>query len=367
MSFTFENARAGDRAELLASLLAAFKTNDANHPAFDALYPDLFHDTDGAMGCHRIIRENGKIRACVGRYPMDVRIGACRVRVYGIGQVSCAPELRGGGRMTALLNDVCAEMDASDAGLAWLSGWRPRYATFGWEAVGTNLNSYIDKKTLPEAPSGWSVAELDASQLETLDALSRSASVLDETSAQTRTERMMRGGKCHRVFKASRGAEVKAMCVMQAGEGADLLEWAGDNDGIRAIIAHVLKTQKGVSVTYSPIDCAARMFWDLASGFNASLTMLRICNFKALMKSYAPILEKRIPAGKGITLTIRENNARASIGAPGGDALTLGRLEMTRLLFGPVAPSLTADLPDSLRWLDQVFPLPFILPNLSHV
>ena len=366
MPFTLENARAGDRAELLDYLQNAFLTNDPNHARFEALYPDLFHATDEAMARHRIIREDGKIRACVGWYPMDVRVGACKVRVYGIGQVSCAPELRKGGRMTALLSDVCAKMDASGAPLAWLSGWRPRYANFGWEAVGTNLHSSIDKRSLPEPEPGWRVEEIDASQLGTLDALSRTASAFEETSAEIRLERMTRGGKQHRVFKASRDNDVKAMCVMQAGEGADLYEWAGDNAGIHAIIAHVLKTQKNVSVTYSPIDSAARMFWDYASTFNSSLTMLRICDFGALIKSYAPILEKRIPAGKGITLEI-EGGASVKIGVPTGDKITLNRLKMTRLIFGPVAPSLAFNLKDNLRWLDQVFPLPFILPNLSHV
>ena len=366
MSYTLSNARASDHDELLAYLLDAFKTNDPNHPAFDALYPDLFHATDSAMTRHRIIREDGKIRACVGWYPMRVAMGEITVDVFGIGQVSCAPSLRGGGRMTNLLEDVCARMDKSGAALSWLGGRRDRYAHFGWESAGSNFHSWLDSRSVGEPPAGWTVKQIDPAATPAAWSIRERAAVREKITRPLWLERMMRGGKPHRVFLAWRGDRKTpdAMCVAQAEGSNDLLEWAGDNDGIRAILAHILKTQNHISVTYAPksADPAAELFWNSASGNSASLSSLRILDLDVLLKSYEPWILKRKPASAAVKLAITS-------GAPviSNTALALDRLTMTRLLFGPLPPSHVIDLPPRLRWLDQVFPLPFILPPSSHV
>ena len=369
MKHTLEDARAADRAELLDYLQGAFKTNDPNHARFEALYPDLFDATDEAMGRHRVIRENGKIRACVGWYPMRVRVGACEADVYGIGQVSCDPALRGGGRMTALMGDVCEKMERSGAGLAWLSGRRDRYAHFGFEVAGSNLVSGMDARSVGEPGPGWSVEQVDASQLARFWALRNRAAVCEDVPPEKWSTRLTRGGKPHRVFLASRGKDAEAMCVAEADGKDNLHEWAGSAAGLHAIIAHLLKTQPGVKAAYAPgqVDPAARMFWDRAAWSNAALSSLRILNLGALLKGYAPWLAQRVPKGAGVMLRIDENNDAAQLGAPSGDTLALDRLTMTRLMFGPSAPSSVVALPEKSRWLDSVFPLPFLLPNLSHV
>ena len=358
--YKLETATAADRAELLAYLQNAFLTNDPNHPKFETLYPDLFAATDASMANHRIIREDGKIVACVGYYPMKVRVGECAMTVYGIGQVSCKPELRGGGRMTELMNDVCDKMDASGAELAWLSGRRDRYSRFGFESAGTNFHSWIDARSVGEAEPGWVVEQVQASQIERFDALRRSAAVYEDAPLQIWFERLMRGGKPQRIFVASRKGKKKvgAYCLAQAEGGQNVYEWAGENAGIRAILAHIAKTQGNIAVTYAPesTDPAARVFWNASSGISTSVSMLRICNLDALMKAYAPVLEKRGTNPADVAKALK--------------SLKLDRLMLTRLVFGPVAPSVLlsgqAKEPVS-RWLDQIFPLPFILPNLSHV
>jgi len=356
---SISTATAADRAELLAYLQNAFKTNDPNHPPFETLYPDLFAATDEAMSNHRIIREDGRIVACVGYYPMKLRVGECRMTVYGIGQVSCVPELRGGGRMTALMNDVCARMDASGAPLAWLSGRRDRYSRFGFESAGTNFNSWLDARSIGEAEPGvWRVMQVQASSISLFDNLRRNAAVYEDTPLRIWFERLMRGGRPHRIFIARHetgNPDVGAYCLAQAEGGNTLCEWSGSNDGIHAILAHMLKSQNGVSVTYAPesTDPAARVFWNSATGSGIHTAMLRICDLDALLKAYAPVLEKR-----------GTNPADVSKGL---DSLALDRLTLTRLVFGPLAPSQVVPLPAGLRWLDQIFPLPFLLPNLSHV
>ena len=367
-NFTLEDARAADRPELLDFLHDAFKGDNPNHLRFEALYPDMLQPTDAGMAPHRITRHEGKICACVGWYPMKVRVGECVVDVYGIGQVSCAPALRGGGRMTALLNDVCEKMEKSGAGLSWLGGRRDRYAHFGWDVAGSNAATGMSAKSAGEPAAGWNVEQVEASHIARFWPLINRAAVSEEVSPETWIARLSRCGKRHRVFVASRGKDVEAVCVAQSESGNNLVEWAGDTAGIHAICAHLLKSQRNVYATYSPaVDPAADMFWRCGEWCSAPMANLRILNLAALLKSYAPWLEKRVPAGAGVLLKINENSDTAQLGAANGDLIAFDRLKMVRLMFGPIAPSVVAGLPDKLRWLDQVFPLPFLLPPLSHV
>jgi len=123
-----------------------------------------------------------------------------------------------------------------------------------------------------------------------------------------------------------------------------------------------------VRVEYAPdcVDPAANVFWNAADWCGASVACLRILNLAVLLKSYAPWLEKRVPKGAGVRLMIEGGDA-AQLGVASGEELPLDRLTMTRVVFGPLAPSAVVALPEKLRWLDQVFPLPFMLPQLSHV
>jgi len=368
-TFLLEDARAADRAELLEFLHSAFKTNDANHPRFEAIYPDFFFTaTEETMARHRVIRHEGRICACVGWYPMRVRVGENNVDVFGIGQVSCDPALRGGGRMTALLDDVCAKMDASGAGLSWLGGRRDRYAHFGWDLAGANLMSGMDARSVAKPEPGWRVEQTDPAQLARFWPLRNRAAISEDVPPETWLARMMRGGKLHRVFLASRGKDAGAFCVAQAAGGGDsLMEWAGETAGIHAIVSHLLASgQKGVNVAYSPaLDPAAQFFWNSAGWSSAPMSNLRVLNLGALFKGYAPWLAEHLPPGVGVNLSIRDGGS-AQLGN-GGPTLELDRLTMARFLFGPSKPSVVAALPSELRWLDQVFPLPFLLPPLSSV
>ncbi len=139
-----ERATARDRAELLAFLLGVFRAGRPDHPPFEDIYPDLFLEDDEVLGRHAVIRENGRIAACVGTYLIPMQVGGCRVVTAGVGQVATAPEARGKGYMTALLRhelDRCREEGAS---VAWLGGRRDRYSHFGFDCAGLAFDYRFD-------------------------------------------------------------------------------------------------------------------------------------------------------------------------------------------------------------------------------
>ena len=97
-----EYATLADRDELLAFLLGVFRRQRPDHPPFEALYPDLFQD-EATIGCHAVIRDAGRIVACVGAYPIPLRVAGLDIPTAGFGQVATSPDHLGRGYMTALM------------------------------------------------------------------------------------------------------------------------------------------------------------------------------------------------------------------------------------------------------------------------
>lgn len=371
-AFSLEVARSQDRDELLALLLRAFRVDNPQHPPFETLYPDLFAANDIAMGRHRIIREQGRITACVGAYPMEVRLGPCTVRTVGIGQVSCDPEARGGGRMTALLTATVDALPASGCAISWLGGRRDRYARFGWDLAGTTVQCTMDARSVGPTPDGWTVAAQVPEHAPSTELwrLRGTQPIREEVSREGWHAKLARGKSllwtAHR-----RGAadEVRAFAVIRE-DGNNLQEWGGDLEGLHAIVAEAIARHGMARVVYQPgLDPAATWFHAHSAGESGALSNLLVIRLDATLEAFAPILRERLPHGHGVRLGMTLPGASpewAGLGT-GGDALVLDRCTMARFLFGPLAPSVLLDLPGHQRWLDQVFPLPFLLPATAHV
>ena len=95
-------ATTSDREELLDFLFRVFGRNAPNHKRFEVLYPDLFITSDDRISDHLLVRKDGKIVACVGAYPMTVRIAGCDIPGAGVGQVATDYDYTGRGYMSQL-------------------------------------------------------------------------------------------------------------------------------------------------------------------------------------------------------------------------------------------------------------------------
>jgi predicted N-acetyltransferase YhbS len=371
IEYAIDAARAADRDELLDFLLTAFRVNAPQHPPFDALYPDLFGANDAAMGRHLVIREGGRIAACVGAYPMDVRIGPCSVRVAGIGQVACAPDRRGGGRMTALLDAAVARLPDERCALSWLSGRRDRYARFGWELAGAALRLGMDARSVGAAPAGWSIECLSSqdSLADNVWQLRMAQPILEELPLGRWLVKLQRG-QTHVWVARREGSHDAAAFAVARQDGSSLQEWGGDTGGLHAIAAAAVARYGGLSVTCLPgTDPSAALFWSIAVWSSGALSNLLVVDLAATLAAYAPLVHERLPPGVGAMLVMTRQDREVghfSLGN-GGERIVLDRCLMARLLFGPTPPSALLGLPPRLRWLDQVFPLPFLLPADSHV
>lgn len=375
-----EQARPADRAELLDLLHRVFFNSDPKHPRFERLYPDLFVSEEEPLRRHLVVRREGCIVACVGSYPIELALGPCRVRLAGIGQVATAPEARGSGLMTALMQATTERLASEGFALSWLAGRRDGYARFGWEKAGAELHLQLDAHSIGQPPTGWRVetrtaAECAGAGAAAFDAAWSLREAHPVRALCSRADWLQRLGRGETVIGVARHADGRAAFALLRREWNMLHEWGGDPDGIRALATHFVPQTGRLQINLTPsLDPLAATFWSMSVDAGMSMGNLMVLDLPALLAAYEPWLEKRVPAGCAARLIMTANGHPAGNAAligkrVGGEPeeLTLDRLALARLLFGPVSPSGWVGLPSSLAWLGTVLPLPLFVPGTFHV
>lgn len=366
-----ERATKTDFAELMDLMAAAFRTDSPDHPRFEDLLPDLYQSTEEHMRRHFIVRDGGRIVSSVGVYPMDLQVGGIRLRVAGVGGVSTAASHRGQGLMSAIMKAVREGIVAEGYALSWLSGLRDRYAHFGWEKAGSDIELRISK--IPSASgAGWRVTTWESGG--SLAAMGKAreglaaCGVCDDDAYRLKLSRL--GVE---VSEAARGGEFAYLVINRRDKF--LAEWGGAVEGVRALVECVLIETQPLTVRLPPLrDAYTDMFLALGGQPGAGMDNLAVFDLPALMRLYEPYLAGVWPRGKSLRLvmepgsdvTLSEGRV-AGRAMPAAPELRLSTLKTASFLFGPLRPSLLLDLLAGLKWLDPVFPLPFHVPSLWRV
>ena len=134
MSTAISRLHAEDFEEALDVLNLAF--GKAPPRDFEAILPALYRRGEEEMSWNFALRENGRIRAIVGLFPLAYRWGGATLRVAGIGGVSCHPHARGRGYMQQLMAHCVQAAPEEGFHLSWLGGQRQRYGYSGYEKCG---------------------------------------------------------------------------------------------------------------------------------------------------------------------------------------------------------------------------------------
>lgn len=252
-----EYATRADREELLAFLLAVFREGNPNHLLFEDIYPDLFLPDDEILGRHALIREDGKIVACVGTYPVLMQNSGRRILTAGVGQVATLRKARGKGYMSLLLNNELNRCREEGVAYAWLGGRRDRYAHFGFDCAGCNIEYRCDASSLRKIARARTVTCADA----TLPgAISDSMMALREKTcnsaivpADTYRLQMKRAGfkfEVYASFKA--GEEAPDAWAVVDTDGKRIEDWCGSLEGRLEILHEAAGKLGGVSRIESP-------------------------------------------------------------------------------------------------------------------
>jgi predicted acetyltransferase len=121
---------------------------------FERHLPHLYRPTEKACQWAYVVVEDGAIRSHVGVYPIESVTAGLPLAIGGIGAVSTAPEARGKGYMTRLLDHAIEEMRRIGYPASWLGGDRQRYNTFGWENASPVYDLLFTQRSM-----GWRAGE----------------------------------------------------------------------------------------------------------------------------------------------------------------------------------------------------------------
>ena len=331
-----EHATARDRRELLDFLLGVFRAARPDHPPFEDIYPDLFLEDDEVLGRHAVIREEGRIVACVGTYLIPAQLGGCQVMTAGVGQVATAPAARGKGYMTALLNHELDRCRAEGAAIAWLGGRRDRYAPFGFDCAGLSVDYTADSHALRDIPRTRTVRHADplADGALTPEIFRQRALHADTAIVPYETYRlqMTRFGFQFEIWSAQpAGAnESDAWAVVNAKNNR-VEEWWGTADGRMEILSAYCAERGRVARNESPADQEMNdLLREHCFVWGPRSRSLAVLDAPRLLAALAPY----VPAG----FRLPED--------------TTPRPALTRLLMGPGRDAAC---------------LPFYMPDIFHV
>lgn len=115
---------------------------------FKELLPKLYDNRPHLAPYHFITKEDDRIKAMVGAFPLDLNVANTSLKGFGIGTVSVHPYSRGKGYMKQLMKNALDFMIDEQADFAVLSGQRQRYEYFGFTPTGCHMCFNIDKVNL---------------------------------------------------------------------------------------------------------------------------------------------------------------------------------------------------------------------------
>lgn len=146
MDYKIERLTANDYDELLNMLNTVFHKPADN--TFDMFLPVMWERDDKHMSKHIAIKENGKISAVAGIYPLPAKVHGEDIVFSTIGNVATLPECGGRGMMTCLMTEALKEAKRMGIDVARLGGNRQRYNRFGFERAGVDYMFILEPKNV---------------------------------------------------------------------------------------------------------------------------------------------------------------------------------------------------------------------------
>ena len=137
MDYEIKRADTADYAELIRFAEMVFSVD------FSKVRPNLYHGHPDQAEYHLLVTEGDQIKALVGSFPLELRIGGMPLKLRGIGTVSVHPDSRGKGYMKLLMKRQIDEAIADHTDLMFLGGQRQRYGYFGFERGVTEISFHV--------------------------------------------------------------------------------------------------------------------------------------------------------------------------------------------------------------------------------
>lgn len=374
-----------DYDELIAFSNRAF--GKIQERRFEQILPALYQPTERRMKCNYAIRQNGAMMANVGLFPITWHIGGETLRIGGIGGVAVAPECRGQGLMQKILTHLVELMPQEEFALSYLGGQRQRYRYFGWEVAGVLPRAEVRADNLrhhfsadAQCPITLQPLSNDPQEIATLHRMYERQFSHCERPADQFVHFLRSWGNRSMVGRDRGGKIVGYVIVHYAGKS--LFELTADDPQmalqiIRAAMKEAMEPSIMIDLdsVSSPIRHAIGAMAERVSLHPSG--NWQIFDWPAVVGA---LLKARCSMGSlphGSVVIGVENQAKAfrlSVDSKGAACETTQEKPdlqaeatlLTRILFGPLPPSMVMDLP-AAAILEAWCPLPLAVPHQDHV
>lgn len=344
---------------------------------FERHLPHIYRPTKKACERAYVVVEDGEIRSHVGVYPIESVTAGLPLSIGGIGAVSTAPEARGKGYMTRLLDHAIDEMRRLGYPLSWLVGDRQRYNTFGWEKASRVYDLAFTQRSMEWTP----VEPLDLKEVYADEALETIRRYYQEPACHTvRPDLEIQMQKAdHRFWIAEDGYAVLAGQDREHIQIRELVSASGrEINMIQALMDwnHSSRANWPLSMWDKARLCRLLPY---AAGWQQGYSgMYRVNDLTALLEAMKPHLTERATALRNFSVTLaleeRDRTTTTTLTVEDGEVdvspgnedaqVALSPISTARLLIGgPPVPEAEA-LPEGFK---AMLPVPVYVLPLDYV
>lgn len=356
---------------------------DAEQPSMGQAFPFIFseaedHHSFGAF------QDDGKLLAFMGLVPWIFRVGDARLRVFSLGSVCTAPEARGQGLASDILQAVYRHIGEAGASLLFVSGGRSLYTRTGCVPFGRVRRYGIDPQAARAiAAAGGGTEQLREMAPADLFDVHQVASGRDvaydysarEMSALIKAESFASCVKMnHRALVAETDGAVTAFAVVgvprDPQKNGRVIEFGGSPAIVTRLAAEAVIRYRMAGLDVH-VPWHEREWDDCLSGFGlpgeegSSSGTIKVVDGGALLGQLRPWLESRQAGGaQGLRLT-RADDGHWLLGSEGGASAALTDAELVRLLFDYADADTDGDQPtwpEGAERYRELFPAPLPYP-----
>lgn len=359
-----------DHEELIDLLNVVFTRKNGRPMDFCAELPKMAKPE--LARCHIGIREDGRLRAVLGVYPIPTNVCGTPMLFSTVGNVATHWDYEGRGYMGMLMKEAMAELARIGADVSRLGGQRQRYNRYGYENSAISYEFTVSGhnilRTFPEFHSDLCFTKIekqDTQAIAAADAFYRKKRIhveRDDPYAYMTAWRNI-------PYLATRPDGTPVGYLSCGADGGGISEFgAMDTDTeLELLCAWQKKVERNISFSTAPDQTALnRRVGSMSDATRLSSPChFKIINWEKLLgallrekNTYAALpngtLTVEIADYGPLALTVEGANTNCERTDAKAD-LTLDRLTATRFFFGLLPPeSIAPSLPLATAW----FPLP---------
>jgi len=376
-----------DYDEWLYVLNTVFTKQNKREMDFEKELPKMCVRDDYHMNMHLAVKEDGKICALLGVYPIRLKVGNTELLFSTVGNVATLPEHEGKGYMRALMEEAMRELERIGADGSRLMGARQRYNRYGYETCGIAYHFQINDFTTKyccESNEKIEFKEISYEDEKELTYIKNLREKMPVHSIRAYDETNRGDYDALRAF----GNKIY-IATDEKGKMIGYLSVSGDEAGIADICTEDFETYKtliyswqkrvGGRIYFSSLATSyeeVKYFSKVCSGMSvASPSHFKIVNFDKVADALIKIKKESgafLPEGESVIeitdwgkLLICNKNGEAYCEKTDKEAsVVLDRLDATRFLFGPFESD---TVKSSDAFLSALLPLPLSWCGIDRV